>query len=245
MSESENVQSLLRDAGLRGDLRAVLEAGSAHDPTPGELAGLSSKLAALLPPGTLPPAPAAPAAPLAGGGLSGAAKLAVAIAVIGAVGGAAWLARSPDATTPVPGATPVIVAPPSPSEAVTSAAPVVTASAAPTVIGTASATPIVTAPRPSSTSAASAAPLAPESLMISRAHDALLQGAPDRALALAADHARAYPKGALAQEREVIAIEALVAQGRKADGRSRATSFRTAYPGSAHLGRIERLVGGP
>ena len=89
------------------------------------------------------------------------------------------------------------------------------------------------------------APPAPESLMVSRAHDALLQGAPDRALALAADHARAYPKGALAQEREVIAIEALVAQGRSTEARSRAASFRSAYPSSAHLGRIERLVGGP
>ncbi len=254
MSESENVSSLLQDAGLGRELRAALEAGRAHDPTPGELAGLTKKLAALLPPGTLPPAPApAPPSPPAGpeappaAGLSGAAKIAGAIAVLGAIGGAVWLARAPAVVVaPVPGASVVVVAdpPPAPSSVASSAPsvpePIVSASAAPVAS-------VVVAPRPSSTSTASAIaePAEPEAIMIKRAHDALLQGSADRALALVGDHAQAYPKGALAQEREVIAIEALVALGRNSDARARAATFRAAYPASVHLTRIERLVGAP
>jgi len=271
MSESEMVLSLLHDAAVATELRAALEAASAHDPTPGELAGLSKKLAALLPPGTLPPAPAPPAAPaapdappFAGGGLSGAAKLAGALAVLGAIGGAAWLAGSPPpVVTPAASAAPIVAAS---AVVAASGAPVplvepVASASAPTGpvesppredAGPASpSVPATASGRPPSSFVASgtgtgaAAPLEPEALMIRRAHDALLRGAPDRALVLVAEHARAYPTGALAQEREVIAIEALVAEGRRADAQTRAAAFRAAHPGSVHLGRLERLVGAP
>jgi len=55
---------------------------------------------------------------------------------------------------------------------------------------------------------------------------------PQRALALTQEHARRFPKGILAQEREVIAIEALSRMGRGKDARDRAQDFREQYPGS-------------
>jgi hypothetical protein len=47
----------------------------------------------------------------------------------------------------------------------------------------------------------------------------------------------------LAQEREVIAIEALVKSGRPADAKARAERFKKTWPGSSHTRRIETLVG--
>jgi hypothetical protein len=78
----------------------------------------------------------------------------------------------------------------------------------------------------------------------------LLQGAADRvradpseALALADEHAARFPSGSLAQEREVIAIEALVRLNRAGQARERAKRFARDFPTSAHRLRIEILVG--
>lgn len=73
--------------------------------------------------------------------------------------------------------------------------------------------------------------------------------------ALAADPAQAfaltercraqYPSGDLAQEREYIAISALVRMGRSSEAASRAALFRMHYPSSAYLPRLARLLGEP
>ncbi len=73
--------------------------------------------------------------------------------------------------------------------------------------------------------------------------------------ALAADPAQAfaltercraqYPSGDLAQEREYIAISALVRVGRSSEATSRAALFRMHYPSSAYLPRLARLLGEP
>jgi len=73
--------------------------------------------------------------------------------------------------------------------------------------------------------------------------------------ALAADPAQAfaltercraqYPSGELAQEREYIAISALVRLGRSSEAASRATLFRMHYPASAYVPRLSRLLGDP
>lgn len=65
---------------------------------------------------------------------------------------------------------------------------------------------------------------------------------PARALAVLARHARLYPRGALAQEREVLAIELLLQSGELAEAQRRAHEFELRYQDSAHLPRVRALV---
>jgi hypothetical protein len=82
-----------------------------------------------------------------------------------------------------------------------------------------------------------------EILLLKQAQDAL-RADPGLALQLANRHAVRFPSGALAQEREVIAIDALSRLGRREEARARAGAFAERLPNSAHLGRIEALVAG-
>jgi hypothetical protein len=66
---------------------------------------------------------------------------------------------------------------------------------------------------------------------------------PASALALTDEDANRFPSGALAPEREVLAIEALAQLGRLPEARTRFTAFRTEYPQSPHLARLATLVG--
>lgn len=75
-----------------------------------------------------------------------------------------------------------------------------------------------------------------------QAAKAALRDDPAAALALADRHARRFAVGALAQEREVIAIEALVALGRADDARDRGARFERDFPQSAHRLRVESLL---
>jgi hypothetical protein len=81
-----------------------------------------------------------------------------------------------------------------------------------------------------------------EVALLQHAQDALAVD-PSRALSICAEHSRGFPHGLLAQEREVIAVDALVRLGRLEDAQQRAARFAAAYPSSTHLRRIEALVG--
>lgn len=70
-----------------------------------------------------------------------------------------------------------------------------------------------------------------------------LRSDPQRALELTVRDAKRHPSGALAQEREVIAIEALAKLGRIDEARARARVFFQAFPGSAHGPRVAALLG--
>jgi outer membrane protein assembly factor BamD (BamD/ComL family) len=77
----------------------------------------------------------------------------------------------------------------------------------------------------------------------------LLQGAqdalgadPGRALELLDAHRRAYPTGSLAQEREVLAIDALLRLRHRQRAEQRAARFRARYPTSGQIRRIETLL---
>jgi hypothetical protein len=70
----------------------------------------------------------------------------------------------------------------------------------------------------------------------------LLGSDPGASLAAAEAHRHAYPGGTFAQEREVIAIEALLALGRTPEAKARAARFDEAFPGSAHRARIRDLL---
>jgi hypothetical protein len=80
-----------------------------------------------------------------------------------------------------------------------------------------------------------------EVAILEAAEDALSSN-PVSALARADHHANRFPNGALAQEREVIAIDALMRLGRGGEARYRAENFYRAFPSSAHRQRIEALL---
>jgi hypothetical protein len=68
---------------------------------------------------------------------------------------------------------------------------------------------------------------------------------PTRALELCDAQVKSSPKGAMAQEREVIAIDALMRLGRTADAKARAEQFHKTWPTSAHGRRVDSLVATP
>ena len=94
-----------------------------------------------------------------------------------------------------------------------------------------------------SASAAVAADGESEVALLQRAQ-AALGASPAQALAITDEHQRRFRGGILGQEREVIAINALVRLGRSGEARSRATRFLTSYPRSAHRPRLEALLPG-
>lgn len=63
--------------------------------------------------------------------------------------------------------------------------------------------------------------------------------APAETLRMLDVHARRFPRGLLAPEREVLAIEALRALGHDDAARARLAAFRARYPDSMHLRRLE------
>ena len=85
---------------------------------------------------------------------------------------------------------------------------------------------------------------AAELALLSRARR-VLTSSPARTLALTTEHAQTYPRGVFAEEREVLAIEALVRAGQTEQAKARATAFTKAHPRSAHLERIGVILGRP
>ncbi len=77
--------------------------------------------------------------------------------------------------------------------------------------------------------------------LLGRARAALATD-PRASLALCAQHARAYPDGALKEEREVLAIDALVASGQAERARARARRFERAFPRSVHARHVAETV---
>ncbi|HVJ93345.1 MAG TPA: hypothetical protein VM580_26270 [Labilithrix sp.] len=225
------------DSPIRSELRMVLDARDVDDPTAEDLARVEQRLMAALPPGTLGPTKAATNATVSKGLLG---KLSLSATVVGVAAGV-WLSRGgsrpePEIATPVvtqtssSGATvsaklsPADLpdAPPEPAPAQESA-PLARATANPASVR--------------------AEPARSESAILTEAHEAMLRGEPARALALTSDHAGSYPRGALAQERDLIAIESLVALGRRDEARRQGALFRGRYPSSSHIARIDELVG--
>lgn len=65
------------------------------------------------------------------------------------------------------------------------------------------------------------------------------------ALAVTREHERRFPNGALLQEREAMAIRALLLIGNTDEARARAGRFRERYPDSLLLPAIDSLLGKP
>jgi hypothetical protein len=97
--------------------------------------------------------------------------------------------------------------------------------------------PEVTPPPKAHDKPASAAPLS-EAELLEQAR-AASKSDPARALARANEHAARFPHGALVQEREVLAIQALRRLGRDAEADRRADAFAKAFPGSAFQRKLK------
>jgi hypothetical protein len=201
-------------------------------------------------------ASAAPAAAGAGAKVAvatGAAKVGIAVKVAGAitiasaVGVGAVAVSHREASPPAPvgmvatETASVAAAAPSSSPATTKLA---IAEPPPSVEPSATATTSAkVATKSSAKPAASDTGMEAEVRLLERAQDALRSRSPSEALALADEHARRFPQGILVQEREVIAVEALVKAGRRDEAKARAARFRARFPGSSHTRRLDALVG--
>jgi hypothetical protein len=124
------------------------------------------------------------------------------------------------------------------AEPVVGVAPLASPAPEPSAVGAPAEAELLVAP------AAPAAPAAgpSEGALLLRARTEMASS-PASALALTDEDANRFPSGALAPEREVLAIEALVRLGRGADAKSRFAAFRAQYPQSPHLARLASLVG--
>jgi len=83
---------------------------------------------------------------------------------------------------------------------------------------------------------------APTEIELLRDARLALKQSPGRALELTEAHSRAFPGGKLTQERELIAISALVALGRRTAALSRANHFNDAFPESPYRKQIGALL---
>jgi hypothetical protein len=170
-------------------------------------------------------------------------------AAVGAAGHA-LLADHPAVSTPV------VVAPhPEASVAAVSAPPLASASApapAPVEIDVsrlpqapfataAPAAPIAPA-APAASSDTKDAKLASERVLIDMARTAVGRGQGDAALEALQRHAREFPRGQLAEDREWLAIQALLLTGRTDAAKQRAERFRAAFPRSMMLPELDRRI---
>jgi hypothetical protein len=242
----------LVDAGVPALVREAIAGARARTPSPADLARIAARLPLGVPPAS-PPAAAPPSV------LSGA-LIGAALGVV--VSGAALIWDARGTAPPVP--RPTVAAP---TEAVRRAPE---RTAVPSVLARAPEVPTTTAhgatpppaesaasavgPLPSGEPAAELAPrgqgvgaLSPpgefekEAQLLDRAREAVAAN-PAHALALTDEHAARFPMGRLGQEREVVAIGALVRLGRVEEAKARAARFTEAFPGSAHRSRIEAIV---
>jgi hypothetical protein len=80
--------------------------------------------------------------------------------------------------------------------------------------------------------------------LIQRAQDKLASD-PARALTILQEHARVFPAGELTQERETMAVEALVRVHRKPEAKARASALLARFPRTPYVARLESALGEP
>ncbi len=94
------------------------------------------------------------------------------------------------------------------------------------------------APTPS----AAQSDLVAEQGLIDTARAALSRGRGADALRAADDHARKFPRGRLAEEREMLGIQALLLTGKRGDAEARVRRFHEAYPRSLYGAAVDALL---
>jgi hypothetical protein len=148
---------------------------------------------------------------------------------IGAVGGRGEHLEARPVPVPVASVAPVPDPPPAGS---------VIVEAPPSVAPSATVSP----PAKAQASARPAVVTSTEDALIDAAREALARGIPAEALAATDEHARRYPAGALTEEREALAIQALVALGRRREAGNRAGEFRKRWPDSLLRRAVDRSL---
>ena len=234
------------ESELPPEVREALESAKLDEPSHERVAHVQAALAGALGwPNGVEAAPTSSAAAATSTGI--AAKAIVgAIVVAGAVGLGVWLtterAHVPRGTEPVPpAAEPERAAEPaSEPEPV----PVPTAPADPVALDL----PPARTARPTRPAVD---PAPPERLTISALEQELrlidtaraaLDRSPESALELTDAHRATFPTGTLTPERELIAVEALLALDRTDEATGRATTLRRDYPASPAAHRAARLI---
>ncbi len=121
------------------------------------------------------------------------------------------------------------------------------ASAAPGAADTIVPAPVAALPPPAPAAASAyASPantLAPERVLLDVARSAFGRGDGNGALSALSRHEKLYPNGQLAEEREALAVRALVLTERGDQARARAARFRKRYPASVMLPAVEAALG--
>lgn len=226
---------------LNDVLRSALDAekSAPADPDAARLAKIGAGIASRIgapPPQPTPPSSPPPghAAPVATGGLAAKAPFVLLAAAVlaGLVAIGSMSNDKPATSTIAPQA-----------KAIETAAPVV-AEPAPSPPGislndlpSVAPTPVAKAPAKSNVEA----PTQEEISLIGNAHDALRSN-PAAALALCKQHETKFAGGHFAQEREAVAIEALVYLNRKDEAKKRFADFDQKFPSSSHRVHLETLL---
>jgi hypothetical protein len=84
--------------------------------------------------------------------------------------------------------------------------------------------------------------LARERALLDVARADAARGEPGQALAVTEQHRQQYPQGRLTEEREALAVRALLSLGRTAAARARAHAFRETYPNSFLIPALESAL---
>ncbi|MBX3131739.1 MAG: hypothetical protein KF718_33790 [Polyangiaceae bacterium] len=202
------------------ELGALLRAARDDVPSAEQLKGVSQGLTEAI--------ATAAGAGLAAGGVGGG-KVVVGLVTACVVGAVTIYGVIQTAPPPLDPADPLVVPSADTRPAAPTAAPDPVEAVLPSSTAAPSATP---GPSPERTT-----PGPTEAQLLDRAR-ASLAAQPQRALALTREHARRFPNGALTQERDVIAIEALRRLGDASGAKQRAEEFNKKYPGSAHQPKV-------
>jgi outer membrane biosynthesis protein TonB len=229
MSTSDPIRLTDPASGAPDELRALFQAGERDIGTAQQLGSLSATLGPLL-----GPSGAAGAASPSGSSIVGAGKIAaLAVALVGGAVLVASLHEEVPSSVP-PATTPLVVPKPAPDPAAEPAEPEPPSAAEPEPAAASDSGDAPTAaPRRAERAPSAPAGVEAEAKLLERARAALVSN-PSHAYALTTEHKLRFPGGALAQEREVIAIEALRRLGKGDQASRRADDFSKSYPDSAH-----------
>ncbi|HMI92184.1 MAG TPA: hypothetical protein VK509_12500 [Polyangiales bacterium] len=232
------------------DFEALLRADERVAPSAAQLARVLDGLAAQLPALSTLRSPAAPAATAAVVHKGLLPLIFGALALLGIAGAVLLLrapaspvqpaapATAPTITPPAAESPPARVAPAAPAAEPASTAPAARANAARASAARSPASSVQ--PVRASALGASEDPMAELTLL--ELAQRVLRRDPEEALALAESHRARFERGALAQEREMIAIEALLRLKRRAQAERRARAFTQRYPQSSHGPRLRDLL---
>lgn len=219
------------------EVRRLLDSAVIDEPTAEQLASLDARMAGLL---AAPPAPA-PAPAAAGVGVAGKIVGAIALLAVG-VGAGVWIGRTserpPEVVTSVTKSE--LPSPqPSPPEGKGGLSAPTVVMAVPEPVVPVKPTLPIRRPVPE--------PVLEKPEVVEEDELTLLQSAmsaptAEASLQLVERHLAKFPLSDLAQEREVLAIKALMRLERFDDARARAEQFKARWPTSPHALRVEALL---